>query len=403
MNASPVVAVLAVVAAVAAILWLALRNAGPRPKVGAKAIETKQPSSKAALRATAMPRPSTKGAEDVPAAKRGDSRPVAADADDALESGPRTRDVEGLRRGLTKMRESGGFFGRLKELFVGKKELDPQSVEAIEEILLTSDVGSKTTEQLLESVRETLAKKELANSKKVWATLRTRAKELLDVPGGGAIRDHGCPTVVLMVGVNGAGKTTTIGKLATTFSKQGKKVLIVAGDTFRAAAVQQLQAWGTRVGCDVFTSKEGADPASVVFDAVTHAMAEKHDLVLCDTAGRLHTKSNLMDELRKVHRTAQKVLTGAPHEVLLVVDGTTGQNAIQQAAEFGATLPLTGIVLTKLDGTAKGGVVLAIANEQRLPVRYIGVGESAQDLRVFDAGDFIEALLGGADEASDTP
>jgi fused signal recognition particle receptor len=170
--------------------------------------------------------------------------------------------------------------------------------------------------------------------------------------------------------------------------------LLVAGDTFRAAAVQQIQAWGKRIGCEVYAGKEGADPASVVYDAIGHAVAEKHDVVLCDTAGRLHTKSNLMDELKKVHRSAQKVLAGAPHEVLLVVDGTTGQNALQQAQEFGQALPLTGIVLTKLDGTAKGGVVLAIAHERKLPVRYVGVGERAQDLRDFDAEEFVEALLG---------
>jgi fused signal recognition particle receptor len=201
-----------------------------------------------------------------------------------------------------------------------------------------------------------------------------------------------------MVGVNGSGKTTTIGKLATKFVEQEKKVLLVAGDTFRAAAVAQLKAWGKRTKCEVFAGKDGVDPASVVFDAVKHATDEAFDVVLVDTAGRLHTKTNLMDELVKVVKTCGKALDGAPHDTLLVVDGTTGQNALQQAAEFGEALDLSGIVLTKLDGTAKGGVVLAIAKEHALPVRYVGVGERPQDLRDFDAEEFVEAMLGLGDD-----
>lgn len=330
-----------------------------------------------------------------------DSSPTdegGADKDRAVSTaGGRARDIAGLRQGITKMRERSGLFGRLRELFAGSHEIDPRLVEDIEEVLLTSDVGAKTTQHLLGSVRDGLAKRELADTDKVWSAIRDRAAEILDLPGGGAIRDAATPTVVLMIGVNGAGKTTTIGKLATKFGEQGKRVLLVAGDTFRAAAVQQIQAWGKRIGCDVYAGKEGADPASVIFDAIGHAVTERHDVVLCDTAGRLHTKSNLMDELKKVHRSAQKVLAGAPHEVLLVVDGTTGQNALQQAHEFGQALPLSGIVLTKLDGTAKGGVVLAIAHENKLPVRYVGVGERAQDLRDFEAHEFVEALLGTND------
>ena len=392
MNAAIIVAT---VALVAAILWLALRKTAlPEAPEDLQRI--------GAAKRRAGTRPSAPATQ-----KKSSTRPKPASPPQATEAleptgalrqAPRARDIDGLRRGMAKMRESGGIFGRLKDIFVGKKELDPRLLDALEEVLITSDVGTTTTARLLDSIRDGLAKNQLADSEKVWGALRERATELLDLPGGGGIREEATPTVVLMVGVNGAGKTTTIGKLATKFSEQGKKVMIVAGDTFRAAAVQQLQAWGDRAGCEVFTTKEGADPASVVFEAVTKAVAEKHDIVLCDTAGRLHTKSNLMDEIRKVHRTAQKVLDGAPHEVLLVVDGTTGQNAIQQAAEFGNALPLTGIVLTKLDGTAKGGVVLAIANEQRLPVRYIGVGERAQDLRDFDAAEFVEALLGGNDD-----
>jgi fused signal recognition particle receptor len=312
----------------------------------------------------------------------------------------RKRDVAGLRKGLTKTREPTGIFGRLRELLGGKKEIDPAITEQIEEILLTSDVGVKTTAALLEDIRGGLERNELDDTGKVWAALRRRAAELCDVSGGGPIRNHGKPTVVLMVGVNGSGKTTTIGKLATKFVEGGKKVMIVAGDTFRAAAVDQLKVWGERVGCDVFSGKEGADPAAVVFDAVKQAQGEGHDLVLVDTAGRLHTKSNLMDELKKVARTAGKALEGAPHETLLVVDGTNGQNALQQAKEFGEALTLTGIMMTKLDGTARGGIVLAIAQEHGIPVRYIGVGERPQDLRDFDAEEFVEAMLGDAGDAA---
>ncbi len=308
------------------------------------------------------------------------------------------RDVAGLRQGLAKMRGAGGFFGRLKELIAGKTEIDPRLVDQIEEVLLTSDVGVKTTAMLLDDVRQALGRKELTSSERVWTRLRERARELLEIPGGGALRQRDKPTVVLFIGVNGTGKTTTIGKLATKLTEQGRKVLLVAGDTFRAAAVQQLQAWGKRVGCEVHAGADGADPASVVFDAITKAVKDKPEFVLVDTAGRLHTKSNLMDELRKVERTIKKALPGAPHDTILVVDGTTGQNAVQQVSEFGEALRLTGLVLTKLDGTAKGGSVLAIASEHRVPVRYVGVGERPQDLREFDADEFVEALLGQGDD-----
>ncbi len=312
----------------------------------------------------------------------------------------RKKDVQGLRKKLAKVREKGGLFGRLKALFGGKKEIDPTIVEQMEEILLTSDVGVKTTAKLIDDLRGRLEKNELADGDAVWRALRERASELLDLPGGGGIRNHGIPTVVLMVGVNGTGKTTTIGKLATKFVADDKRVLLVAGDTFRAAAVAQLKVWGRRVGCEVFFAKDGADPASVVFDAIKHGNDGNFDYILVDTAGRLHTKSNLMDELIKVARTAGKALEGAPHETLLVVDGTTGQNALQQAGMFQEAMPLNGIVLTKLDGTAKGGVVLAIGAEHQLPVRYIGIGERPQDLRDFDTEEFIEAMLGTGD-ASD--
>ena len=311
----------------------------------------------------------------------------------------RKRDVEGLRKGLSRVREKEGFFGRLKALFTGAKEIDPQIVDQIEEVLLTSDVGVKTTEALLADINEALQKKELADNDKVWQSLREHAVKILSI-GGGGISLSAHPTVVMVVGVNGVGKTTTIGKLATKLKADGKKVVLAAGDTFRAAAVQQLNIWGKRVGCEVVSGKDGANPGAVIFDAIQRAKETGADIVLVDTAGRLHTKTNLMDELTKVARTMDKALDGSPHETLLVLDATNGQNAMQQAAMFKESLPLSGIVLTKLDGTAKGGVILGICAEHHLPVRYIGIGERAEDLREFVAEEFVEAML-GQNESSD--
>ncbi len=313
---------------------------------------------------------------------------------------PRKKDVAGLRRGLSKVRESEGFFGRLKALFVGRTEIDPSLVDQIEEVLLTSDVGVKTTETLLEQIRLGIKRKELVNDDQVWGALRTRVREILG-NGGGNIKLPARPTVVMFVGVNGAGKTTTIGKLATRLKAEGRTVVLAAGDTFRAAAVQQLVVWGKRVGCEVVSGKDGANTGAVIFDAIQRAAEIGADVVLADTAGRLHTKTNLMDELKKVARTIDKALPGAPHETLLVLDATNGQNAMQQAALFKEALPLSGIVLTKLDGTAKGGVILGVCAEHALPVRYIGVGERPDELRDFNADEFVEALLGQSDEATD--
>ena len=238
----------------------------------------------------------------------------------------------------------------------------------------------------------------------MWAALRAEATRILtlgDESRAGALRLSAKPTVVLMVGVNGVGKTTTIGKLATKYTADDKKVMLGAGDTFRAAAVQQLEVWGKRVGAVVIRGKEGADPGAVAFDATTKAKEATADLLFVDTAGRLHTKSPLMDEIKKVRKTIAKAMDGAPHETLLVLDATTGQNALNQAAMFKDALDLTGIILTKLDGTAKGGIVLGICDELKIPVRYIGLGERAEDLREFHAEEFVEALFGkGDDEAA---
>lgn len=308
----------------------------------------------------------------------------------------RPRDVAGLRRGLAKARGDQGLFGRLAQLFTGQKQLDPAIVDQIEEVLLTSDVGVHTTSRILDRIRDGLKKNELHNTDAVWSALRSEARRILGI-GGGRITSQGTPTVVLMVGVNGVGKTTTIGKLATKLHADGKSVMLAAGDTFRAAAVQQLEVWGKRVGCPVIRGDQNADPASVIFDAVQQAQEQRVDLLFADTAGRLQTKAPLMDELKKIARTMQKALDGAPHETLLVLDATNGQNAISQAKMFKEAIPLTGIVLTKLDGTAKGGVILAICDELGIPVRYVGLGERAEDLRDFDADEFVEALLGQTD------
>jgi fused signal recognition particle receptor len=314
----------------------------------------------------------------------------------------RERDVEGLRKGLGKSRAKEGFFGRLAKLITGSKEIAPEIVDELEEVLITSDVGVQTTRAILDRLRDGLKKKELDDQEKVWGAFRAEARRILGVGDGGlTLRTR--PTVVLMVGVNGSGKTTTIGKLATQLKADGRKVILAAGDTFRAAAVQQLEVWARRVGCEIVKGKDGADPGAVIFEAIQKAVATGADVVLADTAGRLHTKAPLMDELKKVVRTMGKALQGAPHETLLVIDATNGQNAMAQSRQFAEALTLTGVVLTKLDGTAKGGVVLGICDELKLPVRYIGIGERAEDLRKFDAEEFVEALLGtgdGSDEAA---
>lgn len=368
---------------------------------GPKPVETEKPTlaAKAAEPAAKVVEPESKAPAlpAPPSAKRVEAeRPSATPAVAARESVPaRRKDIEGLRKGLTKVREKEGFFGRLKALFVGKKEIDPGIVEQIEEVLLTSDVGVATTEKLLAEIKDRLQKNELKDEERVWDLLRVRATELLAI-GGGGITLTAKPTVVMVVGVNGVGKTTTIGKLATRLKGEGKKVVLAAGDTFRAAAVQQLNVWGKRVGCEVVSGKDGANPGAVIFEAIQKAKDTGADVVLADTAGRLHTKANLMDELKKASRTMAKAFDGAPHETLLVLDATNGQNAMQQAAMFKEALPLSGIVLTKLDGTAKGGVILGICAEQQLAVRYVGIGERAEDLREFNAEEFVEAMLGNS-------
>jgi len=404
-----------VVAAVIVLLVMRGRGAsqlqGPQPGAP-KPLEG--PAARAGDRAPASAKPAAEG-EHAPVAPssrggKGPAReeaapeaPAAAEAPAPSRPAPPSavpaakRDVAGLRKGLTATR--GGFIARLTALFQGKKEIDPAILEQVEEVMLASDVGPKTTQAILGRLRESLERNELRDGDAVWAALRAEASRILGI-GGGAIRLSAKPTVVLMVGVNGVGKTTTIGKLATRYNAAGKKVVLAAGDTFRAAAVQQLEVWGKRVGSDVVKGKEGADPGAVAFDATTKAKEGGADILLVDTAGRLHTKAPLMDEIKKVRKTIAKAMDGAPHETFLVLDATTGQNALTQAAMFKDALDLTGIVLTKLDGTAKGGIVLGICDELHVPVRYIGLGERADDLREFDPDDFVEALFGKGEEES---
>jgi fused signal recognition particle receptor len=372
---------------------------GEQKQISEKARVSVRPETKPA----AQPVPSVKPEPGPPSEKpRADELSAAPPEKAGAPSiaAPKTRDVSTLRKGLAKARSESGFLGRLAHLFAGKKEIDPTIADQVEEILLTSDVGVATSQAILTRLRDGLGKNELASSQAVWDSLRAEATRILSI-GGGRIKLSAKPTVVFVVGVNGVGKTTSIGKLATKLKSEGKTVLLAAGDTFRAAAVAQLEIWGKRVGCDVVKGKEGADPGAVIFDAIQKAKQENVDVVLADTAGRLQTKVPLMDELKKVARTMQKALEGAPHETLLVLDATNGQNATSQAKMFQEAIPLTGIVLTKLDGTAKGGVILGISDELKIPVRYVGLGERAEDLREFIVDEFVEALFGGsADETA---
>jgi fused signal recognition particle receptor len=301
-----------------------------------------------------------------------------------------------LAAGLEKTR--GGFMARLNALFSGGKLVDDAVLADLEEVLFTADIGVRTATRLLESARERVRRKELSDPERLKDALREEIARILALdgqPSAARPRELGParPWVVMVVGVNGSGKTTTIGKLASKLQADGKRVLLGAGDTFRAAAGEQLEIWAERVGAPIVRGKEGADPASVCFEAVQRGAQDGADVVLCDTAGRLHTKAPLMEELKKVKRVIGKAVEGAPHEVLLVLDSTNGQNAIAQARQFHEALGVTGIVLTKLDGTAKGGVIIGICDELGIPVRYVGVGESVADLKPFVPAEFVRALF----------
>lgn len=303
-----------------------------------------------------------------------------------------------LKAGLTKTRDQ--FVTKVEEILTGRRKIDEELYEELEEVLIRSDVGVNTSLELVEGLRKEVKKRKLQEAEELKAVLKELIAELLGNEEPMNFAERG-PSIVLVVGVNGVGKTTTIGKLAHYFRDEGKKVILAAGDTFRAAAIDQLEVWGQRAGVEVIKQREGADPAAVAYDALQAAKTRGADLVIMDTAGRLHNKVNLMEELRKVKRVIEREVPGAPHEVLLVLDATTGQNALQQAKLFQEVAGVTGIVLTKLDGTAKGGVVLGIQGEIEIPVKWIGVGEGMEDLRPFNPQDFAEALFDLSEEGEE--
>lgn len=296
-----------------------------------------------------------------------------------------------LKAGLEKTRKN--LTEKIEQLVTGYATIDDEFLDDLEAILLSADVGVHTTSKLMVDIKKGIKSKEINGPEDLKPFLQNKISAMLSDDLMETNMATKPPTVIVVVGVNGVGKTTTIGKLGQYYREQGFKVMLAAADTFRAAAIDQLEIWGTRTGSEIIKHKEGSDPAAVAFDAVQSAKAKKMDIVIIDTAGRLHTKSNLMEELKKIGRVISREIPDAPHETLLVLDATTGQNAINQAKLFGEAIPLSGIVLTKLDGTAKGGVVVAIKNELNLPVKWVGVGETANDLRPFTPQDFVQALF----------
>ena len=300
--------------------------------------------------------------------------------------------LDRMKEAVTRTREN--LSERLEEVVSFGKEIDRNTLDDLEATLIGADLGTTTTQEVLAGLREKADRKQIKDAAELKRLLKEQLLSILASANTRPVqRVEGHPEVILVVGVNGTGKTTTIGKLAQVFRAQGKNVLLCAADTFRAAAIEQLEVWGSRTGTEVVKTKPGGDPSAVLYDALQSAAARKTDYVVVDTAGRLHTKSNLMAELEKMKRTAQRIIPGAPHETLLVMDATTGQNGLQQARLFTQSAGVTGIVLTKLDGTAKGGVVVAICRELGVPVRYVGVGEKAGDLLPFDPHEFVESLF----------
>ncbi len=300
--------------------------------------------------------------------------------------------IERMKQAVSRTREN--LAERIEDVVSIGKEIDRSTLDDLEATLIGADLGTTTTHEVLEKLRDKADRKQIKDVNELKRLLKEELLAILTSTGSQPVtRVDGTPEVIIVVGVNGTGKTTTIGKLAQVFRAQGKTVLLCAADTFRAAAIEQLEIWGQRTGTEVIKTKAGGDPSAVLFDALQSATARKTDYVIVDTAGRLHTKQNLMLELEKMRRTAQRIVPGAPHETLLVMDATTGQNGLQQARQFTQSSGVTGLVLTKLDGTAKGGVVVAISRELGLPVRYVGVGEKAGDLLPFDPKDFVESLF----------
>ena len=313
-------------------------------------------------------------------------------ADDQVEGKPGW--FARLRQGLAKTRD--GLSSRLDQMFAAGKAIDQTLLDEIETLLITSDFGMPVTEEVIQTLTKAMSRKSLKDAEAVREALKSTLIQMIEPSALPLPQSDAEPLVVLMVGVNGAGKTTTAGKLARRFKSEGRQVMLAAGDTYRAAAVEQLKTWGERNGVDVVAQQTGADSASVIFDALSSAKAKGADVLIADTAGRLQNKANLMQELEKIVRVMNRIDESAPHSVLLVIDGGTGQNALMQAREFKNSVPVSGLVVTKLDGTAKGGVMFALARELGLPIHFIGVGEQLDDLRPFDAKAYVEAIFDAA-------
>lgn len=348
------------------------KNIEPEQSPGTVEVESTEPTAKQQSSPISAPAGETKG-QDTDAKK------------DSLFSR--------LTNRLGKTRES--FTYQMDALFLGKKEIDTNLLDSLEELLITADLGVDTSEELIRYARKKVKRKELTDPNSLKDILKEEIKKLILANEADAtlVMPKSGPFVIMVIGVNGVGKTTTIGKIAHKFKQSGSSVMLVAADTFRAAAVSQLKIWGERNDVPVISQHEGADPSSVVFDALTSAVADGVDVVIVDTAGRMHTKENLMEELKKIKRVIGKKLRGAPHEVMLVIDATTGQNGISQARLFDAAVDITGLTLTKLDGTSKGGIVANICRDIKVPIRFIGIGEQMDDLRDFDAKEFVDALF----------
>jgi fused signal recognition particle receptor len=389
---------LAVAIAALALIVLVLRRAAARSRAKAPASVRDrlgvEPAPEARPRRQRdRPRP---GEPAPPPARPAEAAPPPAEP--AAEAAPAVdREArEAYAAGLAKTR--GGFVARLGKLFA-KKKIDAQTLDELEEVLFTADIGPRAADRIFQVVKSGLSRDELDDPARIWDQIRKTSRDILAVDAPALDLSARRPFVVLVLGVNGVGKTTTIGKLAQKWRLDGKKVLLAAGDTYRAAATEQLEVWAERAEVPIVRGKSGSDPSSVIFDAVKKGVDEGVDIVICDTAGRLHSNAGLMDELKKLRRVAGKAMPGAPHETWMVLDATNGQNAISQAKTFKADMEISGIVLTKLDGSAKGGVVLGICDELKVPVRFVGVGEKIGDLRPFDPAAFVDALYADAGAA----
>ena len=389
---------LAIAIVVIALILLVLRRASARSRANTpQAVRERlgvEPATEAhPRRERKRPRPG----EPEPVRTRPEPRAAAEVAEPGEAVDAEARDA--YKAGLAKTR--GGFVARLGKLF-GKKKIDATTLDELEEVLFTADIGPRAAERIFQAVKSGLSRDELDDAAKIWGQIRRTSRDILAVEAPALDLSARRPFVVLVLGVNGVGKTTTIGKLAQLWRQAGKKVVLAAGDTYRAAAAEQLEVWAERADVPIVRGKPNGDPSSVVFDAIKKGVDEGFDIVICDTAGRLHSNAGLMDELKKLRRVAGKAMPGAPHETWMVLDATTGQNAISQAKTFKADMEITGIVLTKLDGSAKGGVVLGICDELKVPVRFVGVGEKIADLRPFDPSAFVDALYSDAG-AADAP